>query len=47
MANKGKVVSEETASGRIDRPRIPDVCNAIGVPCLTLMDYIEEQGWSW
>ena len=47
MANKGKVVSEETTSGRIDRPRIPDVCNAIGVPCLTLMDYIEEQGWSW
>ncbi|BBZ51775.1 DUF4411 family protein [Mycobacterium heidelbergense] len=47
MANKGKVVSQETASGNIDKPRIPDVCNAIGVPCLTLMDYIEEQGWAW
>lgn len=47
MANQGRVVSEETASGNIDRPRIPDVCGAIGVPCLTLMDYIEEQGWAW
>ncbi|WP_409437695.1 DUF4411 family protein [Mycobacterium sp. SMC-14] len=47
MASNGKVVSEETASGRIEKPRIPDVCAAIGVPCLTLMDYIEEQGWAW
>lgn len=47
MAYRGKVVSEETASGNLDKPRIPDVCSAIGVPCLTLMDYIEEQGWTW
>ncbi len=47
MANQGTVVSEETASGNIDKPRIPDVCAAIGVPCLTLMDYIEAQGWTF
>lgn len=47
MTYQGKVVSEETASGNLDKPRIPDVCAAIGVPCLTLMDYIEEQGWAF
>lgn len=47
MTHNGAVVSEETASGNINRPRIPDVCQALAVPCLTLMDFIEQQGWTF
>jgi len=47
MVHNGTVVTEETASGKLDRPRIPDVCAAVGVPCLNLMGYIEAQGWTF
>src|SRR4029077_13870936 len=32
--------------GYIAKPRIPYVCDALGVHCLTLMEYIEAQGWT-
>ena len=47
MVNNGTVVTEETASGNINKPRIPDVCDELGVPYLTLMGYIEAQGWTF
>ncbi|BCP04614.1 DUF4411 family protein [Mycobacterium paraintracellulare] len=47
MVRSGTVVTQETATGNLDRPRIPDVCAAIGVPCLNLMEYIEAQGWTF
>ncbi|HQV16754.1 MAG: DUF4411 family protein [Gordonia sp.] len=47
LVTMGTVVSEEIATGNILKPRIPDVCEALGVPCLTLMGYIEEQGWEF
>ncbi|MCZ4534246.1 DUF4411 family protein [Gordonia terrae] len=47
LVTSGTVVSEETASGNIGKPRIPDVCDALEVPCLTLMGYIEEQAWEF
>ena len=43
MVNQGTVVTEENATGNIAKPRIPDVCDALGVPCLTLIGYIEAQ----
>ena len=46
-ARGATVVSEETASNRPDRPRIPDVCKALGVPCITLIGFIGEQGWTF
>jgi len=46
MARDGTVVTEETA-GSGSRPKIPDVCAALGVPCLTLMGYIEAQAWTF
>lgn len=46
MVNNATVVTQETASGNIEKPRIPDVCDALGVPWLTLMGYIEAQGWT-
>jgi hypothetical protein len=39
------VVTEETLSGNLDRPRIPDVCRALGVSCTNLIGFIRAQGW--
>lgn len=47
LARSGVVVTEETATGNIERPRIPDVCQALGVPCLSLVGFITQQGWSF
>ena len=45
MVHGGVVVTEETASGRLEKPRIPDVCEDLGVPCLTLVQFVQSQGW--
>lgn len=47
MVNDATVVTEENASGNITKPRIPDVCTNLSVPCLNLMEYIEAQGWTF
>lgn len=41
----GTVVSEETASRNLTKPKIPDACEALGVPCINLMGFIQDQGW--
>lgn len=46
-ATGGTVVTEEKMSGNIERPRIPDVCASLGIPCLGLVGFVVEQGWSW
>jgi Domain of unknown function (DUF4411) len=46
-ARDGVVVTEETLSGNIDRPRIPDVCDAMRVPWLNLVRFVQEQGWTF
>jgi hypothetical protein len=43
----GVVVTKETPTGNIAKPRIPDVCDAIGVKCLNLVRFVAEQGWSF
>lgn len=45
VARGGTVVTEETPRGRIDRPRIPDVCDALGVPWTNLVGFVRLQGW--
>lgn len=45
IARSGVVVTEETLSGRLDKPRIPDVCKALNVPCLNLVGFVTQQGW--
>lgn len=47
IARSGVVVTEETPSGKLDKPRIPDVCKAMQVPCLKLIGFITQQGWSF
>ncbi|GAA5194019.1 DUF4411 family protein [Arthrobacter gyeryongensis] len=47
MVTTGTVVTEEHFSGNLQKPKIPDVCQAIGVPCVNLMGFIEGQGWTF
>jgi hypothetical protein len=41
------VVTAEKATGSIARPKIPDVCLALGVPCIGLVEFFRQQGWRW
>jgi hypothetical protein len=41
------VVSAERASASAQKPRIPDVCAGIGVPCLPLLGMFKELGWKF
>lgn len=47
IAYDGIVVTEETSSGRITKPRIPDVCHAMSVPCVNLIGFVRTQGWTY
>lgn len=39
------VVTGEKPSGSADRPNIPDVCDAMGLRWISLLDLFREQGW--
>jgi hypothetical protein len=41
------VTNEKTALGNPNRPKIPDVCSLLGVPCINLLDLIRRQGWKF
>jgi hypothetical protein len=41
------VVTEETVSGNLAKPRIPDVCDAVGVKRLNLIGFVGQQGWTF
>ncbi len=41
------VITGEGPSGSLARPHIPDVCSAIGVPTIRLVDLIRVEGWSF
>jgi len=42
--NAAAVVTEEE-HGSVKHPKIPDVCDALGISCIRLADVIGEQGW--
>lgn len=44
--NNAVVVCEE-GRGKQTKPKIPDVCEAIGVPCIKLFQVVIEQGWEY
>lgn len=44
-ARGGVVVTEETSSRNLSKPKIPDVCDAMGIRRLTLLQLVQEQGW--
>jgi hypothetical protein len=41
------VVTEEGSRGNRNRPKIPLVCEHFEVECMTVLDYIEQQGWTF
>ena len=41
------VVTGEKATGNLKKPKIPDVCKELGVPCLEIVDFFRKQGWRW
>jgi hypothetical protein len=43
----GGVVVTEERPRNLTSPRIPDACNALGIPCLALVDFIREQRWTF
>ncbi|MDT7619511.1 MAG: hypothetical protein QOF99_412 [Pseudonocardiales bacterium] len=46
-ARGGIVVTEESMSGSLARPRIPDVCAAMNSQCVGLVGFIRKQGWTF
>jgi hypothetical protein len=44
--NNCTVVCEE-GKGKASTPKIPDVCEALGVPCIRLLNLVREQGWTY
>ncbi|RSN45253.1 DUF4411 domain-containing protein [Amycolatopsis sp. WAC 04197] len=47
LARTGVVVTDETFSGNLNKPRIPDVCKAVSVPCTNLVGFVQAQGWKF
>lgn len=41
------VVTGERATGNLKKPKIPDVCKDLGVPCVEVVDFFRMQGWRW
>lgn len=39
------VVTAEAATGKPEKPHIPDVCLAMGVRSMNLLEFFREQGW--
>lgn len=46
-ARSGIVVTQETRTNNMEKPRIPDVCGAMGVRCVDLVGFIRDQGWTF
>jgi hypothetical protein len=40
-----KIVTDEKPTGSLDRPNIPDVCTAMGMPSIGLLDVIKGEKW--
>ncbi len=38
------VVTGERGTGRIEKPKIPDVCKALGIPCIEIIEFFRKQG---
>jgi len=39
------VVTGEKPRGKLDIPKIPDVCEARGIGCMTFLEMLRELGW--
>ncbi len=43
----GLTVVTEERGGSLSKPKIPSVCQALGVRCIDVLAFIREQGWSF
>lgn len=39
------VITGEAPSGNLDRPKIPDVCRALDIRCISLLQLFREERW--
>jgi hypothetical protein len=44
---KGLTVVTEEKGGTTKKPKIPSVCQALGVPCVNVLSFLRDQGWSF
>jgi Domain of unknown function (DUF4411) len=44
---KGFTVVTEEKGGTATRPKIPSVCESLGVPCINVLGFIRANGWSF
>lgn len=40
------VITAENATGKLEVPRIPDVCGDLGIPWIRMLDFFREQRWT-
>jgi len=45
--NGATVVTGESLTGNLMKPNIPDVCAAMGIPCINLLQLIRREGWTF
>ena len=45
QARSFAVVTAEKPSGSLVKPKIPDVCNELAIPCLEVVQFFREQKW--
>jgi hypothetical protein len=43
--NNAHVITSEKPTGVIEKPNIPDVCNAMNVRCRSLLEFMREMKW--
>ena len=41
------VVTGEKPRGKLDTPKIPDICEVRGLRCITFLDMLRELGWKF
>lgn len=39
------VITGEKATGKLERPKIPDVCKDLQIPCMSFTDLIRKERW--
>ena len=45
QARRLTVVTGEKATGSLLKPKIPDVCKDLGLPCIEIVDFFRKLGW--
>jgi hypothetical protein len=41
------VVTGEKKTGKLNKPKIPDVCQELGIPCIGILELIKAEGWKF